>query len=290
MMKLLKTSFWALPFAALFVITACDKVDRPFLEDTEGKCGIDLPSLPIRKILVEDFTGHTCGNCPRAAEAAESLKEIYCDHIVTIATHIGWFAKTKSNSDSSYAYDFTTQIGDELDTYFGVDGQGLPRGMVNRTEVDNKLILAYGSWGTGVEALVGLAADMDITIENEYEEATRTVTTKVTSGFINNLSGTFNVVVVITEDSIINWQKDYDPALPDDNLEFYVHRHALRGSFNGAWGDEVGTGDVGAGTSVEKTYSMVLPDEWVESRCSVVAYVYEKTSKEVIEAEEEHVK
>ena len=210
-MKLLKTSIWIFAITSLVTITSCDKIKQgAFLEDTGGKCGQDLPAFPIRKILVEDFTGHTCGNCPRAAETAESLKQIYCDHIVTVAVHMGFFAETKNNPDSSYAYDFTTTMGDELDTYFGIDGQGLPRGMVNRTIVNNKLILAFGDWATGVEAIVGLAVDIDIDIENTYDEATRTVETTVSSNFVNNLNGTYNVVVVLTEDSITNWQKDYD--------------------------------------------------------------------------------
>ena len=292
-MKLLKTSIWVLAIASLFAITSCDKIEQgEFLEDTSGKCGQDLSGFPIRKILVEDFTGHHCGNCPFAAETSESLHDIYCDHIVTIAVHMGFFAKTENNMDGSYAYDFTTTMGDEIDTQFGIDGQGLPRGMINRTKLDNKLILAHGDWATAVEALVGLAVDIDIDIENTYDEATRTVETTVTSGFVNNLNGTYNVVVVLTEDSITNWQLLYPipPPQPAEDLEFYLHRHVLRGSFNGTWGEEIATGDVAAGTSENRTYSMVLPAEWVDSRCAVVAYVYETSSLEVVQVDEVKVR
>jgi len=291
----LKTAIWLIAFSMLFVITSCDKIEQgTFLEDTEGKCGQDLPNFPIRKVLIEDYTGHYCGNCPKAAETAESLKEIYCDHIVTIATHVGFFAATQSNPDNSYAYDFTTAMGDELDTQFGISAQGLPRGMVNRTEVDNKLVLAYAAWGAGVEALVGLAPDIDIDIENSYNAATRTVTTEVKSEFLTNLAGTFNVVVVITEDSIVNWQNIYPfnpvPGYPTGDVENYVHRHVLRSSFNSTWGEEIAKGDVVANTTTTKTYTMVLPEEWVEDRCSVVAYVYETSSNEVVQAEDSKVK
>jgi len=51
--------------------TSCDIIEGPFMEDIviegcEGKC---------RKIFLEDYTGHKCGNCPRAAEKVEELKE-----------------------------------------------------------------------------------------------------------------------------------------------------------------------------------------------------------------------
>ncbi|MBL4577068.1 MAG: Omp28 family outer membrane lipoprotein [Flavobacteriales bacterium] len=290
-MKLFKTSIWLVAVSLLPIISSCDKIEEgKFLEDTGGKCGQDLPNFPIRKILIEDFTGHTCGNCPRAAETVESLKGIYCDHIVTVAVHMGFFAETESNPDSSYAYDFTTPMGNEIDGQFNIDPTGLPKGMINRTVLDGELLLSYAGWGTAVEALAGLPPDMDIDISNSYDGATRTVTAEVTSAFISNLSGTYNVVVLLTEDSIINWQKDYDLPGGQQDIEFYVHRHVLRNSFTGTWGDEIATGSIATGTTAANTYSMVLPNEWDENKCAVVAYVYETSSNEVVQAEESKIK
>jgi len=54
-------------FAFSIVITSCDVLEGPFDEQVNNN--IDT-TKPLRKILLEDYTGHTCGNCPCAAEEA----------------------------------------------------------------------------------------------------------------------------------------------------------------------------------------------------------------------------
>ena len=181
-------------------------------------------------------------------------------------------------------------MGSELDASFNIDATGLPRGMVNRTEVSGNVLLAHAGWGAAAQALVGLTPDMDISISNSYENSTRTVTTEVTSTFESNLSGTYNMVVILTEDNIVDWQKDYDLPSGQQDIESYVHRHVLRKSFNGTWGDEIASGSASAGTVSTNTFNMVLPPGWDEDHCSVVAYVYETTSNEIVQVEEAHVK
>lgn len=286
----LKIAFFG--FVLVFAFSSCDKIEGegPFFETSSGGGGVDTSTGTVRKVLIEDFTGHTCGNCPRAAETAASLKQIYGEQLVVVAVHMGFFATPKSNPDSSYNSDYRTTMGNELDASFNIDATGLPRGMVNRTEVSGNELLAHAGWGAATQALIDLAPDMDIGISNTYENSTRTVTTEVTSIFESNLSGTYNVVVILTEDSIVDWQKDYDLPSGQQDIEFYVHRHVLRKSFNGTWGDEIASGSASAGAASTNTYNMTLPTGWDEDHCSVVAYVYETTSNEIVQVEETHVK
>lgn len=290
-MRLVKLSVWLLAICTLLTYSACDKIEEgAYLEDTDGKCGQDLPNFPIRKILIEDFTGHHCGNCPDAARIAVALHDVYCEHIVTIAVHMGFFAETESNIDGSYAYDFNTTMGAELDEHFNIDPTGLPAGMINRTELNSEIIVGRNKWGSAVEALVSIAPDMHIGISNSYNSATRTVSTEVTSEFLNNLAGTYNLVVVLTEDSIINWQKDYSLPSGQQDVSDYVHRHVLRQSLNGTWGEEIASGSVSSGSSFTNSFSITLPAEWDESHCAIVAYVRETTSHEIVQVEESKIK
>ena len=76
-----------------------------------------------------------------------------------ISVHMGYFAASESNPDSSYAYDFRTTMGSEIDGQFNIDPTGLPKGMVNRTEESGSLLLNYSAWGAATQALVSLASD-----------------------------------------------------------------------------------------------------------------------------------
>jgi thiol-disulfide isomerase/thioredoxin len=277
-----------LAFAALLalVFAGCDKVDEPYIENAPST--VDTSTSYTRKVLVEDFTGHTCGNCPRAAETAHTLEQLYGEQIVVVSVHMGFFAETKTNPDSSYAYDFTTAAGVAIDAQFAIDPTGLPKGMVNRKDVGGSPLLPYSGWGSEVAGIVVLDPDIKIEITNAYDELSRVLDITADITFLNSMNGTFNVVAILLEDSIVNWQKDYD-ATPGD-IENYLHRHVLRGSISSTWGDQIAQGSVSSGTTTSSSYSMTLDNSWVDSKCSVVVYVYDAGSYEVIQAETLKVK
>ena len=281
-MKTIQTLFFTF-FLALF-FSACDIVDPPFAEtSTTGPTG--PVSGAVRKVLLEDFTGHKCGNCPRAGEAADALKQAYGDQLIVYAAHVGFFAETEPLG--SYTYDFRTSAGDEIDATFNISSIGLPKGMVNRKEVGSNPVIDYSEWGTAVSNILTIPPDASIRISSSFNSANRELEATVTTEFLNALNGNYNLCVYLTEDSIVNWQKDYQ-ATPED-IEFYTHRHVLRGSMNNTWGEEIVNGTVTAGDSTTNTYTTVLDTGWAENHMSIVAFLYDFSTKEVLQAEEEHL-
>lgn len=243
-----------------------------------------------RNVLIEDYTGHTCGNCPRAAEVLHDLEGTYGSRIIPIAVHVGFFAATQNNPDGSYATDFKTPAGNQWNTEFGCSAQGLPNGLINRRQEGGGFPQSYTAWTAQVANILAEEPDASIGIDIAYEESSRTVNVDIAVTAFNDLnSGPYNIIVCLTEDSIVDWQKDYDPALTDENLEHYVHMHALRTNFNGTWGDQIGTGNISAGTVLETSHSLVLDPEWVDHNCNVVAFIYQTGNKEVVQADYRHV-
>jgi len=271
----------------VLVFSACDTIDKPYLEENGGKCGNGNLSIPIKKVLLEDYTGHTCGNCPRAAEQTEFLIETYCDHIIPVSVHAGFFAEP--NPSGKYTYDFRTTAGYAWDGFFGNSSAGLPNGMLNRTEYNGTKILAYESWATAVEQLLNQPPTINIKIENNYNENTRELKTSINTSFLNSASGELKLTVLIVEDSIVNWQKDYnyvDLENPGNtDIENYIHRHVLRNAINGSWGETIVENGIEQGKTLNKSFSYVINTEWVEERCSVIAFVYRSDTKEIIQAE-----
>lgn len=108
-----------LGFVILLILGACDKIDKP-RENTTSLIGVNYIERDnyavagFNKVLLEDYTGHTCGNCPRAAEKAEELKTLYKDSLIVIAVHAGSFA----NPTSSYPNDYRTNVGTDWDNFF----------------------------------------------------------------------------------------------------------------------------------------------------------------------------
>ena len=67
-----------------------------------------VPALGDRKVLVEEFTGVRCVNCPAGASELENLKGIYGERLVIVSIHAGDFSPPFTDS----RFDFRTAEGD----------------------------------------------------------------------------------------------------------------------------------------------------------------------------------
>ena len=272
-------------FASLLFVS-CDKIKGPYNEINVAP--VDTTAeVKQRKVLIEDFTGHRCPNCPRAAEAIKSLQQLRPGKVIAIGVHVT--VQFAAPGSGIYFIDFRTPVGNSNDSLFQVSALGLPTGMVNRLRVNGIRRIEYSKWSQYADSLLNLPAQAFITIENSYNAASRTLTTTVKSDFlVDTLAGNYKLAVYLTEDSIVHAQKDNLIASPSNDSN-YVHQHVLRGSINGTFGEALNTSPVNSSSTFTKTYTKVLNAAWKENHCAVVAFIYDDTTKEVLQAEEHEV-
>jgi hypothetical protein len=72
-----------------FTAISCDYVSEPFQDNGGGP--IDTNDVVMRNILIEDYTGQRCNNCPKATDAIKVIKGLngYEGRVVSIAIHTG---------------------------------------------------------------------------------------------------------------------------------------------------------------------------------------------------------
>jgi thiol-disulfide isomerase/thioredoxin len=267
--------------AIVLIYTGCDVIEEPYFTE------FAIPETE-KKVLLEDYTGHLCVYCAGAAVEAEDLKEAYGDNLVVVAVHAGFFAWPVPN-DSLFKDDFRTDAGETWNDFFNVEGN--PIGMVNRKEFSDGYLVAPDKWNSEISNALLEPVEARLEIENSWNEASRTLTTTVSTRFLEELQGPMNLLVLITQDSIVGGQKNNEPEVGDTpEIEHYVFMHMMRGSLNGDWGERV-TNDnpITAGKEYTKTYSKVFPEEMIPEHCHVVAFVFNDQTKTVLQAEEEHV-
>ena len=285
-------------FSLVLIITSCDVVEGPYMNDIINP--IDTSTVDyIKKVLVEDFTGHTCPNCPDAARELETIQAIYGDQVIGMALHVSKaFARPYPSSQApKFQYDFRTQWGHEWDAFFGISDIGLPRGMVNRTLYPDGHKLGKDEWAAAVN--IELAKDVDFGISISANNTTISVTTEV----VNNINNVYNIVVCLTESHIINWQKD---GQIEDST--YEHNHVLRSVIID---ESLSTNQsFVSGEIINKSYNINLSDleqsnidyslntaelgngiagDWAEENLSVVAYIYNTSTREIVQVEEVHL-
>jgi hypothetical protein len=273
-------------FSIAVLMHSCDIVDPPYKTSNDGGGGEE----GLTKVLIEDYTGHGCVNCPQAAVTAEELQAVYGDQVVIMSVHAGWFATPNYGGNPLFADDFTTEAGDTWDSYFGISAAGNPNGMVNRVPTSGNYILGPGSWPTAVADLVGQPAYATLEIKNEYSPSNRVLNIETKTKFIKEASGQFNLLVCITEDSLVAAQANNDatigPVPIDSN---YVNNHVLRDAVNGTWGELLTEENVALGFDYVNTFQITLPSDWVPKHCHVVAFVYDNQVKSLLQVAEEKV-
>lgn len=261
---------------ALFSVTACDVVEGPKV-DPNGFSG------STNKVLVEDFTGHRCGNCPRAHEQAVALHDVYGENLVVVAVHAGTFANLLVSQ--GYTTDFKTEMGNKLEEEYSADNAGLPKGLINRRKFGASYLTNFSDWSSHVGTILSESPKLGMEMLSSFDNNSRELTVDVTMEYFTPGDATHQIVVLITEDKIISKQADY--SLATGHIDDYEQNHVLRAVVTpGVYGVPVKGADIFLGEKITKSYTMALPAEFVAENCHVVSYVLTSDTHEILQVEE----
>lgn len=258
----IKNIFLGVATAAMAMAAAsCSNID-------EGDRLIYVKPAEVgRAILIEDFTGQRCINCPTGTEIINGIVDTYGeDNVIAVGIHSG----PLGFAGNSKTVGLMTDTGNEYYTRWDKENKmGQPWVIFNRkTSPDSH----YNNWAAMVSTIISEKANLSVKIANAYDAATRTLNTTVGADGVN---GTVNgkLQVWIVEDGVKALQK-----MPDgkSNKE-YIHNHVFRAAVNGTWGEDV---TVKEGETTTKQYSYKLPETWNADNIAVVAFVYNDSGVE----------
>lgn len=251
-------------------VTACDPVDENERYSEATEINKD------HKVLVEEFTGQYCPNCPLGHEALNGIKKMYGDNAVIVSIHAG--------GDTNAFYDPIYGLGTpDGDTYAEMAGvQGYPAAVVNRT---SGVMADRGQWQGSVfksavappKVMITLDAKLETyEIDDSNEKKTIKISSKlVTTG--DNINCKYQLW--ITENNFIGFQKNNNDYIAD-----YVHNHVYRASVNGIGGEDI---QLNADSKTVE-HSIDVASNWNAENLNVVAFVYNGDG--VLQAEEVKVK
>lgn len=264
----------------MFLFTQCDKVEEPYYEIIEEEdVTVVFPELNpqdvYRKVLIEEFTGHRCTNCPAGHQILDQLHQQYGDTLVTIGIHYGSLAKPLG---SLFSYDFRTEPGNAIGADYGIDA--IPAAIVN---------MVYESGGWPRSQWANVIRDVDrsqvvaaIQLINEYKADSKVLKANAKVTLLKEYSNPLQLALYLVEDGIVKPQKD-----GNQDIEDYVHNHVLRAALNGAFGmvlNDGNTFNVGESATFASSVDMSATD-WNPNNCYVVAVLFNPTVREVVQVE-----
>ena len=234
------------------LLAACDEVS---LED---RLVYVEPPKATRAVLIEDYTGQYCVNCPNASKEIENLVEEFGDTtVIAVAFHAGPFGKNKQGVPSP----LYTEVGNEYFNYWGLSYQ--PIGVIDRLGgVD------YPDWTYGVNYEIQQEPGVYIMASPNVDYITHDAQVVVDIIGLEDAPINGKLQVWLVEDSIDSFQ-----YMPDGSInEHYNHMHVFRASISDKWGDSL---PVTHGDLIQKTYDFHFDDAWVLNHCSVVVFYYD---------------
>lgn len=264
---------------------SCDKIEGPYVQSNENEpITAEIPALDkqnvYRKVLIEEYTGHRCPNCPNGHRKLEELHGIFGDTLVAISIHYGSLAALTPE----YTYNFTTEVGNELGNDFGING--IPCAIINRYPKKGGYSLTQ--WQNKIKEVDRKKTFAAIQMVNQFNypsENKLKVNVKVT--MLEDYSAPLRLALYIIEDNIIKPQLDGKETIAE-----YTHNHVLRGAINSTYGSLL-NGDGMLVKDGEYTYGKTIDfagHDWNPDNCAVVAILYDKTNGDVLQVEKVNVK
>ncbi len=222
-----------------------------------------------KTVLIKDFTGARCVNCPAAAEYAHNLQhQLGEDHVFILSVHAGFQAQPMGQFP-----DFLTDEGTawynnhDSNPLFAVDHVALTDGnTLNEGQIDAPV----------AEALLE-EQSFEIVISPNFDEANRQLQLEVRAIALEDRDGEFYITVCLVEDHITGWQ-----IIPGGVNQEYDFRNVFRGTLNGAYGESFEGFHVDADDNFYFSYNTEINADYNADECYMMVYVYDKTQGDKI--------
>lgn len=250
--------------AGTMLLTACDNID-------EGDRLVEVAPVSVaRSVLVEEFSGQYCVNCPYGAAQLHSLQAEYgADTLVVVTIHCGiaeGFGADPADDDEDFK-SLVTDMGEARYQQVGRPSQPAlladrRNGVVSRDDVGSRPADASSKWLTAILDAFKLPSALKLDATATCPSGSNTIDVDIQA--LTAEDANVNLSVWVTEDHITAFQK-----YPDHYDFAYEHNNILRASATPLDGDAV---TLKGDETSHYTYHIAVADKWNVNNLSIVAF------------------
>jgi len=224
-----------------------------------------------KKVILEEFTGTGCPNCPGGHTTAANILTANPGNVFVVAYHPNNSSYTTGDPMAS-----TFPAAFYTSPFISPSNRFMPSAMINRRVWTTERIQGTTSWTSDVDIVKTEASPLNVGVSSSYNTTSKILTVNVELYFTANVTDVVTIYAELTEDGII--------ATQSGGMSPYTHNHVFRKAFVAQWGDAIATPTT-QGTL--KTFSYTFDNTTTNydmTKAEVVAFVRNATNEEIISA------
>ncbi len=270
--------------STLFLIVACDYIKPSFdgiyyttdtLSTGNNNTNDTITNSfdTTKKVLLIEFTGIRCTNCPDAHDIIHSLGMQYSGKFISISFHGTSLARPVG--EFSNDPDLRTEEGNQIISDFEINE--IPQGMVDYFE---KSKLSYkDEWTSQVAQYVNNASLLGFSITNDTVNHILSITVKA----LSSIPEQTRLCAYILEDSIITRQAtNVNPGYIDG----YVQMNVFRKAITDVYGNIIGSFEADQEKQLSLSYSIAA--DWKQKNLKFVIFVYRPDNGKILNSTSIH--
>ena len=267
----------------ILALSSC-KEKPPYIDLTAGTPIIldttyvvsSIPAAEPHNVLIEDFTGPTCSNCPSAHSIILGIDGAHTGRINVIGLMPDDFSQTLPTDSSKY--NFRSSVASQIEQQIfgalyampdaGIDR--MPLGDANQGSIYQ--VVNRATWSDLVNTQLAVTDSINLSVVSTYDPTTQKAAITTTVTYLQPMSTQQSLSIAVVEDSFVDWQED------GINYDTFYH-------FNDVFRDLVTGNPVGspilpampnkeAGRTAMRTYLYAIdPTKWNPAHMRVIAFV-----------------
>jgi thiol-disulfide isomerase/thioredoxin len=247
---------------------------------------IDVPAAESKRVLVEEFTGVKCTNCPSGAAIVKGLQTANPGRVVVVKMHSNFLADPIKVSDP----DLRDKQADEIDIAFGTNGLK-PNAIIDRTKnlADPNQVQYYSnknSWSNVVTAQLSKSSPINLSCAGTLNAAKDSIELKTKIIFTSASTDTLAYSIYLIEDEIEATQDSFTTTTFE--IQGYIHEEVLRKAVTPpVTGTPLPTFAAGyeKGRVIDRIVSFSVPAKVLNKQhLRVVAFIHKQNKGEVLQA------
>mgnify|MGYP001274222846 CR=1 FL=1 len=236
-----------------------------------------------RVIVMEEFTGASCVNCPAGIAISNSIAETYPNNVILIGLHSKFLGAPATKGQ----VDMRTPDAQAIEDFLG-SWLAKPEAAINRlyqTAGQSYRIGNPDSWKSYVDAELKKAPEVDLQIKTVYNQTSRKLEVDFTVTTLKVFDKPIHLHCGITQSGIIADQLDNQTG----KLVGFEHKHVLLKLLSPVSGDRL-TNTATAQQIFKKSYEFTLPQDsilWKVEHLDVFGFAsLDETEKYILQGAE----